>query len=275
MNAAQIKQRLQQMGASPKKSLGQNFLVSEHVVEKIISSIKNQNFEHLIEIGPGLGSLTECLIPLAENCLTLIELDKEFSLYWRNRGFRLIEDDALRIDWKSLILEGKINWLVSNLPYQISASLVVDRSFDVCPLDGMILMFQKEVAQRIMAPPKDEHYGLLSVIAQTYWEMEKVVDAGPGAFLPPPKVSSRVLIFSRIKNPVVPPSLAYLKFLKTCFSQRRKKLINNLKKMPLWTDENSKKVKEFFETHDLSESARAEELDFLTFSKLFFHLYPQ
>lgn len=214
---------LQAEGRDPKKSLGQNFLVNDTVIEKIINSVDTINAKALIEVGPGPGSLTYFLtqknIPL-----TLIELDQGWAEYWRKKNQNVIEADALRINWQELIKPGVV--LVSNLPYQISSSLVIDRCLDLNPLMAMILMFQKEVAQKIRGLPGTDHYGFLSVIAQSFWKIENVTDAGSGDFWPPPKVSSRVLKFTPLQNRIPEPH-RYLKFVKTAFQQRRKLLKTN------------------------------------------------
>ncbi len=243
---SQLLSRLQEISAGPKRSLGQNFLVADHVIEKIIaasaeglapgesSSLRDQHqgFQALIEIGPGLGALTDELRKLGAK-LTLIELDAKFAEYWRARGLNVVEADALRIDWLKLLDEQpQPVRLVSNLPYQIAASLVIELSLlpEQAGLESMILMFQKEVAQRIVARESSEHYGLLSVIAQVFWQVRTVSEAGPGDFHPPPRVASRVLAFQR-RRPAelsAEDAVRFLKFVKLAYSQRRKRLLKNL-----------------------------------------------
>ncbi len=211
-----LKARLEELNHTPKRSLGQNFLIETAVIQKIVDAVSSLSFSQLIEIGPGLGAITEKL----PQPVLLIEMDAQFSEFWRQKNFEVIEGDALKIDWNFL----KPNaCLVSNLPYQIAASLVIDQALQT-EISHMILMFQKEVAQRIMAKPRTEDYGLLSVIAQLAFKVERVVDASPKCFYPAPNISSRVLKFSRIAT--LPPG--FLKFTKVAFSHRRKKLINNL-----------------------------------------------
>ena len=97
-----------------------------------------------------------------------MELDRVFSKYWKDQGLQLIEGDALQLDWSSFFHQARPLVLVSNLPYQISSSLVIDRCLDADPFDFMVLMFQKEVAQRLRARTGDELYGMLSVVAQSF-----------------------------------------------------------------------------------------------------------
>lgn len=227
MNVAEIQNLLRELGLSPSKALGQNFLINQNTIQKIIESAAGFNSKQIIEVGPGLGALTRKLVEINQN-LKLIELDRGLSKYWRDQGFDVTEKDAIQHDW-DLFLNKQNSILVSNLPYQISASIVVDRSLDSEMLSGMILMFQKEVAQKIKARVGDEDYGFLSVISQLAWNIEKLVDAKANDFWPPPKIASRVLIFRSKK---IEPDLRsrIFKLTKAGFKQPRKYLLSNLEK---------------------------------------------
>ena len=217
MNAAErLEKRMNELHLFAKKSLGQNFLVSDHVIQKIIDATADLKCQKLVEVGPGCGALTDILKEKYSD-LILVELDHALVQFWKSQNLEVIAGDALRIDWGF----AKDHVLVSNLPYQISSSLVIDRSLDPVSLPGMILMFQKEVAQRIRSVCQNEHYGMLSVFAQEFWTIETVCDAGPRDFRPPPKVTSRVLKFlPRATNVQNRPQ--YLQFVKACFRQRRR-----------------------------------------------------
>ena len=169
--------------------------------------------------------------------------------------------DALRLDWSQF----DADILVSNLPYQISSSIVIEKSLEPFGLKYMILMFQKEVAQRIRALPQTEHYGMLSVIAQEFWKMETVCDAGPRDFSPPPKIASRVLQFTRVESDILDRK-KYLNFIKQCFHQRRRILRSNL------PSKYSEAVTQWLIENKLSEKARAEELSPIQLKKLYFSL---
>jgi len=251
---SEILAKLEVLGISPKKSLGQNFLVSKNTIAKILKAADEFQAEALIEVGPGLGSLTEGLIKM-EIPLTLLELDHIFSQYWRDRGFEVIEGDALRWDWKR-IPNPASTLLVSNLPYQISSTLVIELSLSALHLKGMVLMFQKEVAERMVAKPKTEQYGLLSVIAQNIWKIEFVTEAGPKDFYPPPRVASRVLKFTP-KNEFEGNPREFLNLVKAGFSHRRKYLMSNLKSLGNVTSDQWRVI---FEQIGLSPQIRAEEL---------------
>ncbi len=265
----QILQRLQEMGAEPKRSLGQNFLVADHVIEKIVAAARLSPCSQLIEIGPGLGALTEDLLK-TDKPFRVVELDRKFVEYWRERGLTVIEGDALALDWTQFQLPAR-SLLVSNLPYQISSSMVIERSVEPAGLSKMILMFQKEVAQRLVAKARTKDYGLLSVIAQTFWSLRVLLEAGPQDFYPPPKVASRVVVFDSLEGigHAADPLLAsagerkkFLRLVKAAFAHRRKLLSRNLvegwcggdKSRLEWIEENLVSLRQ-------GRQARAEELD--------------
>ena len=256
------------MPIEAKKSLGQNFLVSDAVINKILEAAKSFRPENLIEIGPGPGALTDHLkqwsLPLK-----LIELDRNLASYWREQGCEVIEADALQIDWKNLIA-GQNVVLISNLPYQISSSLVIDRSLEEEGLQAMVLMFQKEVAQRINAEKSSEHYGLLSVIAQNFWQIKTVSEAGPRDFSPAPRVASRVLAFTKKKSEIKNRK-KFLKFVKAAFSQRRKQMKSNLLSDPEWQDKSPILFPQWLESRQLPLTVRAEELSPTDMKDLYFH----
>ncbi len=223
--------KIRETGQDPKRSLGQNFLISDNVIDRILSFATGDKPAALIEIGPGLGALTDGLIEFtsrAKLSFEVIELDSTFAENWRMAGLRVTEADALQIDWPALSLPPGSR-LVSNLPYQISSSLVIDRSIEPAGLTSMILMFQKEVARRIAAKPGSEDYGLLTVIAQNGWTIDTVCDASGQDFFPPPRVTSRVLRFRRRADaPAAVEFAAFLKFAKQAYAHRRKLLASNL-----------------------------------------------
>jgi 16S rRNA (adenine1518-N6/adenine1519-N6)-dimethyltransferase len=252
-------QRLQELKINPKKSLGQNFLVSDRIVQQIIERVRAVQPLSLIEIGPGLGALTDSLLDLGIP-LKLIELDQVFYQFWKSRNVDVMNVDALQWHWK--VADPNSTLLVSNLPYQISSRVVVDRTLDDLKLRGMILMFQKEVAQKIRAKIKTEHYGMLGIFTQTFWRVEKVLDAGTVDFFPPPKVASQVLFFEPISSRL--DSKKFLKLLKAAFSHPRKILISNLS--ALTPRENLEPI---FKTLGFLEKTRAEQLSIDDFHELY------
>lgn len=254
------------LGIEAKKSLGQNFLVSDTVINRIIAQVKEFAPETLVEVGPGPGALTDLLLEM-NLPIQVIELDHAIAAYWREKGLTVIEEDALRLDW-SQFNTGKKLVFVSNLPYQISSSIVIDRCLDEVGPEHMVLMFQKEVAQRIRAIAKSEHYGLLSVIAQTFWKTALVSEAGPGDFAPPPKVASRVLSFTRFV-PEVKNRKAFLTFVKAGFAQRRKLLKKNLSGLLSQKKLTEEQLIGWLAELGFKETARAEELSPVQFVALY------
>lgn len=257
---AELKKKLEEMKIHPKKALGQNFLIHQLPIDKAVSILDLYPSAKVIEIGPGLGALTEEIIKKNRELL-LIELDSTFASYWREKGIELIHQDALHVDWLDITATPSL--IISNLPYQISASLVIDMSILDSNLEAMVLMFQKEVGERIQAKAKSDAYGLLSVIAQTFWDVEFVIDAGPKDFFPPPKIASRILHFKK-KNSTIKDPIAFLRFVKAAFAQRRKLLKKNLTAAA-----NAEDLERAFALLQIDKNARAEDLEPQLYVKLF------
>lgn len=260
-----IKNLLLQMDRGSKKALGQNFLVNSKKIEQIIGAAQALKPQSVVEVGPGLGALT---LHLKETFpqIQLLELDDQFADYWEKQGCNVVRGDALQMDWHKLNLKEAL--LVSNLPYQISSRLVVERSVDLAGLKNMILMFQKEVAQRITAKPSTSEYGLLTVIAQTFWDAQTFADLGPNDFFPPPKVASRVVTFSAKEVPVLEGRRsAFLKFVKLAFSQKRKML-----KKSLLTLVPANKLEAVYAELGIEMNARPENVTVAQYTPLFLKL---
>jgi dimethyladenosine transferase len=261
-----LKVALQEIGIEAKRSLGQNFLISDTVIGKIIDQVREFAPEVMIEVGPGPGALTHFLKDMGVP-LHLIELDRTIAAYWRGQGLDVQEQDALQMDWQPYYSDRKTVF-VSNLPYQISSSIVIERSLETRGVEAMVLMFQKEVAQRIRAPAKSEHYGMLSVIAQNFWKTWLVSEAGPRDFDPPPRVASRVLGFSRIE-PGFKDRQKFLTFVKVSFAQRRKLLKKNLSSLLDQKQITEEQLVSWLAEMGFKETARAEELSPEQFANLY------
>jgi 16S rRNA (adenine1518-N6/adenine1519-N6)-dimethyltransferase len=253
------KQKMSELGIDAKRSLGQNFLVSEHAITKICDEIVKNQWKQIIEVGPGLGSLTEALIKIHRN-IFLIELDRVFFKYWQDRGQTIVNADALDWDWQ---IADPINTLfVSNLPYQISSRILIDRCLDKTKLGKMILMFQKEVAVKIRAKQTDPDYGMLSVMVQTFWKPKKLLELSTRDFYPAPKIASQVLVFESIPCTIDPEG--FLTFLKLAFSHPRKMMISNLT-----AGYPRLKALEAFGMLGISENTRAAQLTIAQFQELY------
>ena len=222
-----------------KKRFGQNFLIDEMIIERIVDSIKPQSDDNIIEIGPGLGAITQLLLQRTDT-LNVIELDRDIIpkllFNCRNEGTPIVHEiDVLKFDFsefrKNTPSQKKLR-VVGNLPYNISTPvlfLLLKHREDV---QDMHFMLQKEVVERISAQPGNRIYGRLSVMIQTYFKVTPLFLVPPTAFDPPPKVESAILrlipddtFSNRVKDPKV-----YEDLIRLSFSQRRKTLRNNLKK---------------------------------------------
>lgn len=260
---------------SPKRSLGQNFLINDSIVSSILKAANPGSFEKVFEVGPGLGALTDSLKEKSKN-LILLEFDKKLSHFWEKQGLDVKQVNALCFNWKEHLKSGDSKLLVSNLPYQIASRLLVELSTLKQSFNRMVLMFQKEVAQRILADPGTRNYGFLTVMARTFWNTRPILKAGTVDFFPKPGVASQVLCFDRkkqapsnkalhklhVRNMESPANTIPLEFLdpprfsefvKKAFLNRRKKLL------PKLTDHAEKiKVLEIFKKMKLDEGVRAE-----------------
>lgn len=218
-----------------KKSLGQNFLIDPHILARIVESAGDLKRKAVIEVGPGPGGLTReivkkspqefFLIEQDERCLPFLEPLKDLT----KGHFVLLHDDALALETEKL--GSPPRKIISNLPYNISVPLLINWLEHIDNFERLTLMFQKEVADRILAKPNTAAYGRLSVMCQWAANVEKSFDLPPGAFFPPPKVTSTVLQFAP-RHPREDVSWAALESVtKAAFSMRRKMLRSSLKSL--------------------------------------------
>ena len=262
MNKTEIKKRLKSLGLSPKKSLGQNFLINPWISEQMANQIQNLNPSKIIEVGPGLGSLTEFLIPL-KIPLELIELDKNLAQFWKKRKLNVLEINALKInlaEQEQLFPEHSI--LVGNLPYHISNRLIVHFSIGKPTVESMVLMVQKETAERMLSPCGQKRFGSLSVITQYIWDITKLLCVPASDYYPTPLVDGCVLSFKRKPQPPISAEIFY-PFVKLCFIQKRKMLLKKLK------NQFGDSMNSIFNQLQISPQARAEELSVEQFVELY------
>lgn len=222
-----------------KKSFGQNFLVDQDYINKIIAALNPQKDETIIEIGPGRGALTEKLVEKKGKVIA-VELDKDLipllqEKFRQNENFQLIEADALKIDFKELTKlkdqSSKIK-LVANLPYYISTAILQRLIEQRKVFSEMVLMFQREVVERITAEPGNKERGFLTVLAEAYLETEKLFDIPPAAFRPAPKIWSSVVRILPKNNDEIEDEILFRELVSAAFQQKRKTIFNNLKNAP-------------------------------------------
>ncbi|AEF04470.1 16S rRNA (adenine(1518)-N(6)/adenine(1519)-N(6))-dimethyltransferase RsmA [Alteromonas naphthalenivorans] len=227
------------LGHTARKRFGQNFLHDDYVIGQIVSAINPQHEQNLVEIGPGLGALTDPVCDEVE-ALTVIELDRDLAKRLREHPFNgdkltVIEQDAMTMDFtelaKTMPVKDKGLRVFGNLPYNISTPLMFHLFSHAACVDDMHFMLQKEVVNRLAAGHGSKSYGRLSVMAQYYCKVMPVLNVPPGAFKPPPKVDSAVVRLIPHKTPPVDVvSVATLeRVCAQAFNQRRKTIRNSLK----------------------------------------------
>ena len=259
------------------KSLGQNFLIDEQVIEKIVNSSKISKEDCIIEIGPGLGTLTKELLEQAGKVIS-IELDKKmipilkdrFSLY---KNFELINNDVLKVDLKQIIQNEKERGfkevkIVANLPYYITTPIIMKLLEEKLDLESITVMVQKEVADRLIAIPSDKETGAITYSVYYYAVGEEILEVPKSSFIPEPEVTSKVIKLNIRKEPPVKVENAEVMFriIKCAFMQRRKTLLNALvnTKVFLNKEEGIKILKKL----GLKEDVRAEKLKIEDFAKI-------
>ena len=220
------------------KRFGQNFLIDSHVLEKImdVSQITKEDF--VLEIGPGIGTMTQYLAEAAREVAaveidhSLIPILKDTLKDWDN--VTIINDDILKVDIRKLALEkndGKPVKVVANLPYYITTPIIMGLFENQVPISSITVMVQKEVADRMQVGPGTKDYGALSLAVQYYARPEIVANVPPNCFMPRPKVGSAVIRLEKYENPPVEVEDEKLMFriIRASFNQRRKTLVNSLK----------------------------------------------
>jgi 16S rRNA (adenine1518-N6/adenine1519-N6)-dimethyltransferase len=225
------------LGHQAKKRFGQNFLHNDAVISDIIDVINPEPGENLIEIGPGLGALTEPVIERAGK-LSVVELDRDLAHRLRHHPFiakdlTIYETDALKFDFSQLAENNKPLRIFGNLPYNISTPLIFHLLTFKDKVQDMHFMLQKEVVERMAAGPDCKAYGRLSIMTQYQCQVLPVMEIGPEAFKPAPKVDSaivRLIPHANIANPVKDISALNTVCL-TAFNQRRKTIRNSFKRL--------------------------------------------
>ncbi|MDE6285080.1 MAG: 16S rRNA (adenine(1518)-N(6)/adenine(1519)-N(6))-dimethyltransferase RsmA [Bacilli bacterium] len=239
-----------------KKKFGQNFLVNEKYINSIIDAIDVFSNDLIIEIGPGKGALTKRLKEKGAN-LIAYEIDTDLQPI-----LNALEDEKTQIRYKDFLQADIVNlkkqyqniYCIGNLPYYITTPIIERIITSRLEPREMVIMVQKEVADRFLAKPHTKEYGYFTVYLQHYFQVERVVDVPNTAFQPAPKVDSTVLKLKWKENQPDIDEEKYIKLLKNSFSQKRKQLKNNLKMY------NWEAIKEVLSEYNLAETVRAEEL---------------
>ena len=260
---------MKKYGIKANKDLGQNFLINNEVVENIIKSSDVSKEDLIIEIGPGLGTLTKRLLENAGKVIC-IELDKKMIKILNDRfgnysNFEIINDDVLKVDLNKIIKE-KLNnnikkaKIVANLPYYITTPIIMKLLEDKLDIDSIVVMIQKEVAERLIETPGGKNTGAITHTIFYYCESEKVMEVPNSSFIPEPEVTSEVIKMKLRKKPAVEldnPKVMFM-IIKSAFMQRRKTLLNSLTNAQVFT--NKQEGLEILKKLNLEENVRAENL---------------
>ncbi|MBN2849684.1 MAG: 16S rRNA (adenine(1518)-N(6)/adenine(1519)-N(6))-dimethyltransferase RsmA [Erysipelotrichaceae bacterium] len=257
---------LKHYGMSAKKGFGQNFIIDPSVVEKIARVSGINETTNVIEVGPGIGALTEQLALKAKS-VTAYEIDPRCIEVLADTmspypNVNVILKDFLEVKADELP-EGELT-LCANLPYYVTTPILFHILENLPKITSFTIMVQKEVADRFVAKPSTKDYNALSIIVQTLYEVKNVMNVPKGVFLPRPNVDSAVVRFVRRTVLSVDDPDRFFKLVKTSFTQRRKTLANNLKELG-----NQEKIQSSILKAGLSESVRAEALTLAEFVKLY------
>ena len=267
---------LQKYGFNFQKKFGQNFLIDTHVLDKIIAAAEIGSDDFVLEIGPGIGTMTQYLAESAREVVA-VEIDKNLIPILEDTlsaydNVTVINDDILKVDIQKLAEEkngGKPIKVVANLPYYITTPIIMGLFESEVPLSSITVMVQKEVADRMQTGPGSKDYGALSLAVQYYAEPYIVANVPPNCFMPRPAVGSAVIRLTRYeKKPVEVKDPAFMfKLIRASFNQRRKTLQNGLHnsselQLP------KEKVVQALEEMGLPAAVRGEKLDLAQFARL-------
>ena len=269
---------MKKYGIFANKSLGQNFLISEDVVENIVDAAEISKEDLIIEIGPGLGTLTKYLLEKAYKVIC-IELDTRminilkdrFSLY---QNLEIFNDDVLKVNLNEIIEKNKKDEnikhvkLVANLPYYITTPIIMKLLEDKISVESITVMVQKEVAERLIAIPGEEKSGAITYSVHYYADARKIIDVPNYSFIPEPEVTSSVIQIIGLKNPRVDvlDEKLFFKVIKAAFMQKRKTLVNALVNGKIFS--NKEEVTEMLEKLNLDSKIRGEKLNLEDYKRI-------
>jgi 16S rRNA (adenine1518-N6/adenine1519-N6)-dimethyltransferase len=252
------------------KSLGQNFLIDDSVLSDIVEGAEINENDVVIEIGPGVGTLTKELLKKAKKVYS-IELDSELIPILNEElkeftNFELIHKDALKVDFAEIIGEEKNVKLVANLPYYVTTPIIIKLLTEGYKFNSLTVMIQKEVAERLAADPNNKDYGSISLLVQYYCDTKIVRYVKPTSFIPQPKVESIVIRLDRLEEPKVTVKDKELMFrvIRESFNMRRKTLSNSIKNIGL----SKENLNIAFENAGIDPKRRGETLSLTEFAKL-------
>ncbi|WP_138204364.1 16S rRNA (adenine(1518)-N(6)/adenine(1519)-N(6))-dimethyltransferase RsmA [Haloimpatiens lingqiaonensis] len=277
MDNFKTKNIVEKYGFKFSKSLGQNFLIDDTVLYDIVNGAQVNQEDLVIEIGPGVGTLTRVLLDRAKKVCS-IELDsrlipilsEELKDY---ENFQLIHEDALKVDFNKIIGEEKSVKVVANLPYYVTTPIISNLLTGGYKFKSLTIMIQKEVAERIDANPGCKDYGALTLLVQYFCNTKILRKVSPGCFIPSPKVDSMVIRLDRTEVPKVQveDEKLFFRVVRDAFAMRRKTLWNGLKNIGI----SKEKLEEAFKMANIDPKRRGETLSLEEFANLSNHIYMQ
>lgn len=267
---------IQKYGFDFQKKFGQNFLIDPRVLDKIIAAAQITKDDFVLEIGPGIGTMTQYLAEAARE-VTAVEIDRNLipilsETLSEYENVTVLNQDVLKTDIAAIAQErnaGRPIKVVANLPYYITTPIIMGLFESRVPIDSITVMVQKEVAQRMQAQPGTKDYGALSLAVQYYAEPYIAANVPPNCFIPRPNVGSAVIRLKKYENPPVKVQDEALLFrlIRASFNQRRKTLVNGLKncaELPF----SKEQILAAFEATGLAENIRGEALTLAQFAQL-------
>jgi 16S rRNA (adenine1518-N6/adenine1519-N6)-dimethyltransferase len=277
MESLSTKDIVKKYGFRFTKSLGQNFLIDDTVLMDIVEGADINKEDLVIEIGPGVGTLTRELLKRAKRVVS-IELDSDLIPILEEElkefdNLQLIHKDALKVDFNEVIGEEKSVKVVANLPYYVTTPIIAKLLTENYKFNSLTIMIQKEVAERIAAIPDTKEYGALSILVQYYCDTEIIRKVSPASFIPQPKVESIVIKLDRLPEPrvKVQDQKLYFTISRDAFNMRRKTLWNALKPLQL----EKEKLEQGFTDSGIDPRRRGETLSLEEFANLTNSIYKQ
>lgn len=268
---------LDKYSLSAKISLGQNFLVDEKIVDKIVSSIDYNDDVAIIEIGPGLGAITEKLLDKTQK-LVSIEIDQNMvkilnDIFPNRENFTLINEDILKFDLDSLITDLKKDYkkvyLIANLPYYISSDILLKLFALEQQLDSIMIMVQSEFKERLFSKHNTKDYRPVTVVAKSFYKQKLSFNISKNVFYPKPNITSSIVLMDKKENTLNKKD-EYISFVQLCFRQKRKTLYNNLRE-----ELSEEFIKKIFSLAKINEKSRPAELDIADYIRLFEVYYEE
>lgn len=275
VNPSVVRKIMKERGFNTKKRFGQNFLIDQNIVQKIVASANLEESHWVLEIGPGLGALTTLMAQVAKRVVAM-EIDRDLVAILeeliQEPRIKIVEGDALALDWAELLQgagwQGEPLKLVANLPYYLTTPLIMKALESDLPFVDVVVMVQREVADRILADPASKDYGVLSLAVQYYAQPSLVLKVPRTVFMPAPNVDSAVVHLQPRPPQVEAPKEQLFEVIRASFQQRRKTVRNALKPLVAEWGLSSEDLDRALAAVQLEPTIRGERLSLEDFNRL-------